>query len=83
MSRHFSESVLATGIQRGLSFHGLRHAFATRLLASGVDVRIIQVLMGHEQMSTTAIYAHVTPEIVRGVRGPLDIPSSEAASRLQ
>lgn len=76
VSRHFAESVLATGIQRGLSFHGLRHAFATRLLASGVDVRVIQVLMGHEQISTTAIYTHVTPEIVREILGPLDMAGS-------
>lgn len=60
------------GIVKPVSCHTMRHSFATHLLADGYDIRTVQELLGHKDVSTTMIYTHVLNRGGRGVRSPLD-----------
>jgi len=63
-------------IDKRVTMHTLRHSFATHLLEAKVDVRVIQVLLGHKKLETTALYAQVATEILREVISPLDTLNS-------
>ena len=62
----------AAGIDKRVTVHTLRHSFATHLLENGTDIRIIQVLLGHNHLSSTARYARVSNSLIRRTESPLD-----------
>jgi site-specific recombinase XerD len=73
LNRAFHEALRKAGIRKPVSLHTLRHCFATHLLEQNVDVRVIQVLLGHKKLETTAIYTHVAAKTLDGIESPLDL----------
>ena len=72
LNRAVHAAAQAAGIDKRVSMHTLRHCFATHLLERKVDIRVIQVLLGHKKLETTSIYAHVATDLLREEIGPLE-----------
>jgi site-specific recombinase XerD len=72
LNRAVHAAAEAAGIDKRVSLHTLRHCFATHLLEQKVDIRIIQVLLGHKKLETTALYAQVATDILREVVSPIE-----------
>ena len=71
-SRLFKEAVKDGGLRKALSLHTLRHSFATHLLERGTDIRLIQALLGHDKLETTARYTRVATGMIARIESPLD-----------
>jgi site-specific recombinase XerD len=72
LSRLFHEAVAAAGITKPVTLHSLRHSFATHLLERGTDIRVIQALLGHDKLDTTARYTRVATGMIANVESPLE-----------
>ena len=70
--RLFHEAAEAANIKKPVTLHTLRHSFATHLLERGTDIRVIQALLGHDKLETTARYARVATGLISSVESPLD-----------
>ena len=72
LNRCIHAAAQGAGIDKRVSMHTLRHSFATHLLEQKVDIRVIQVLLGHKKLETSSIYTHVATDLLRSVIGPLE-----------
>ena len=84
LSRLFKEAAKAAGLRKAICLHSLRHSFATHLLERGTDIRVIQALLGHSKLETTARYSRVATGMIAKIESPLaglDAPRRRRAKR--
>ena len=84
LSRLFHEAADAAGLKTGVSLHTLRHSFATHLLERKTDIRLIQAMLGHDKLDTTAHYTRVATGMISSITSPLDdlkLPRRKSAKR--
>jgi site-specific recombinase XerD len=84
LGRLFRQAATAAGITKPVTLHSLRHSFATHLLERGLDVRLIQALLGHSKLDTTARYTRVATGMIAKIESPLDLlsePKGDAKKR--
>jgi site-specific recombinase XerD len=75
LNRLFHEAADGAGIRKRVCLHTLRHSFATHLLERGADIRIIQAILGHDKLETTARYTRVATDMIANIKSPLDLLS--------
>jgi integrase/recombinase XerD len=75
LNRLFHQAAEAAGIKKAVTLHALRHSFATHLLERGTDIRVIQALLGHDKLDTTARYTRVATGMIATIKSPLDLLS--------
>ena len=76
LSRACRQIAQVAGLDKKVTIHTLRHSFATHLLEQGVDIRVIQVLLGHTKLSTRARYTQVATQLLNKVTSPLEMLSA-------
>jgi integrase/recombinase XerD len=72
LQKIISSAAKRAGLGESVHCHTLRHSFATHLLEDGVDIRKIQILLGHASISTTELYTHISESQIRGIRSPIE-----------
>ena len=82
-SRLFKEAAKAAGLRKTVSLHSLRHSFATHLLERGTDIRVIQALLGHDKLETTARYSRVATGMIAKIESPLEGLSAPRRRRVR
>jgi site-specific recombinase XerD len=78
LTRLFQQTVKAADIRKPVTVHSLRHSIATHLLEGGTDIRIIQALLGHDNLQTTAHYTRVATGIISCIKSPIGLLSGES-----
>jgi site-specific recombinase XerD len=71
-ARACQSAAVAAELGKSVHPHMLRHSFATHLLDAGTDIRVIQIMLGHKKLETTAIYARVSPKLIQDTAGPFE-----------